>query len=94
VEVEIEVQRERQSVWPVVVVGLYVLWLCGLLWWVLAAVAVAAAIWQISRMIEAGNEARQAILDRAELQHRQVLAGDERGTYGDGYPAWQAYRNA
>ena len=91
--IEVEVRRERYTIWPVLIVALYVMWLVGWLWWIVAAVVVAAMLWQVGRMIEAGNTAKQAILDRAETQHRQVMSGDERGIYGAGYTDWRKYRD-
>ena len=46
----------------------------------------------------AATEARAAecaaIVARADAQHGQVLAGDERGTYGAAWPQVQGYRRA
>lgn len=94
--IEIEVSRGpdygKALTWTAV--GLYVLWYCGLLWWLLAALTIAILLWQAGRMIQANNTTKQAIIDRAELQHRQVMRGDERGVYGAGYRDWVRYRDA
>lgn len=45
--------------------------------------------------IEADDlEQRRAIIRRANLEHRQAMRGDPRGTYGIGYAERQAYEHA
>lgn len=96
VDIEVEVRQGpdygKALGWTAV--GLYVLWYCGLLWWVLAALALAALVWQVARMIDANRAAKKAIIDRADRQHQQVMCGDERGIYGTGYRDWRRYRDA
>jgi cytoskeletal protein RodZ len=52
--------------------------LVGLLWLALYAV----------RRVDGREEERDALVARADQQHAWVLAGDDRGIYGD-YPPWQ-----
>jgi hypothetical protein len=63
-------------------------------WWVIVAVVVvavaASAVW-LCRMhhaaeIERRRRAHTAIAARADEQHAQVLAGNDRGIYGDYTP--------
>ncbi len=54
-----------------------------------AAVAFGLLLWAAfyaARRIDAREDARLAIAARAEQQHAWVLAGDDRGTYGDYVP--------
>ncbi|BBZ38739.1 hypothetical protein [Mycobacterium conspicuum] len=63
--------------------------------WLLAAFATAAVIgraagWWLGRRDDRMAAERQRIAElcaRADRQHAQVLAGDERGVYGDYPPA-------
>jgi hypothetical protein len=65
-------------------------------WWlILAALAVVAAAclgWWSCQQYDAANERarreRAALIARADRQHAWVLAGDDRGIYGD-YPPQQ-----
>ena len=63
-------------VWIAVAFGAAVLF--GLLLW---------AAFYAARRVDAREDARIAIVARAELQHAWVLASDERGVYGDYPPA-------
>jgi hypothetical protein len=64
-------------------------------WWlillVLAAVAVGCGIWCVVTHLDAEDDRRHrerlAIAGRADEQHAWVLAGDDRGAYGDYPPA-------
>ena len=61
-------------------------------WWIVGAIALVVAFYFIRSVVRADGAARLAhekycaeIASRAEQQHRWVLAGDDRGIYGQ-YP--------
>ena len=63
-------------------------------WWIAAAlglIALAAVLLWLSfyaaRRVDARHEKRAALVARADQQHAWVLAGDDRGIYGDYMPA-------
>ena len=49
-------------------------------------VALLAGAFYLARRVDARHEDRAALVARADQQHEWVLAGDERGTYGDYTP--------
>lgn len=59
-------------------------------WWVFVAILVglllAGAAWYVSQRLDARESARLAIAARADRQHAWVLAGDDRGVYGNYRP--------
>jgi hypothetical protein len=59
-------------------------------WWVFAIIIgialLIAASWYVSRRLDARDAARAAIAARADEQHALVLAGDDRGVYGEYRP--------
>lgn len=70
-------------------------------WCELGTLAIAGLAWIATKAfagcdeIEAEElEQRRAIIRRANLEHRQAMRGDPRGTYGVGYAAQQAYERA
>ena len=63
--------------WVYIVAVLAGLVLCGLLWWAAASAA--------RRAVERAR-VRAAIAARADKQHAQIMAGDDRGIYGDYVP--------
>ncbi len=63
-------------VWIAVAFGAAVLF--GLLLW---------AAFYAARRVDAREDARLAIVARADRQHAWVLAGDDRGVYGEHIPA-------
>jgi len=77
-----------------VIVALVEGWLAWKFWWVLVALAGALVLgrviggWLARRDDRAAARRRRdaELCARADRQHAQVLAGDERGVYG-GYPA-------
>jgi hypothetical protein len=55
---------------------------------IIAGVAVlGVAAWYVTRRIDARTAARAAIVARADEQHKQIMAGDDRGLYGEYPPA-------
>jgi hypothetical protein len=56
-------------------------------WWVIVAALGVLLLWGLalyaSRCLDAREDARIALAARADQQHAWVLAGDERGTYGE-----------
>lgn len=70
------------------------------LWRWLLAIAVIVAIIYITRrayLAEREHRAREraaitALVERADREHGQVTAGDERGVYGQAWPAVRDYR--
>jgi lysylphosphatidylglycerol synthetase-like protein (DUF2156 family) len=63
-------------------------------WWILAILAVVALVWMAQRAfrdIEPAEVAearrRAAVVKRADQQHAWVMAGDNRGVYGQYPPA-------
>jgi hypothetical protein len=64
-------------------------------WWVFAIIIglllLVAGVWLLSRWLDARDAARDAALAaiaaRADEQHALILAGDDRGVYGDYPPA-------
>jgi hypothetical protein len=59
-------------------------------WWIAAVVGIvvlgAALLWlalYLARVVDRRHERRAAPAARADQQHAWVLAGDERGIYGD-----------
>jgi hypothetical protein len=59
-------------------------------WWVFAIilgiVVLGIAGWLLARHLDARDAALAAIRARADEQHAQILAGDERGIYGEYTP--------
>lgn len=59
-------------------------------WWVFAilfGIALLIAVgWYVSRRLDARDAARAAIIARADEQHALILAGDDRGIYGEWPP--------
>jgi len=59
-------------------------------WWVFAIIAgivvLGIAGWLLARHLDARDAALDAITARADQQHAWILAGDDRGTYGDYVP--------
>ena len=53
---------------------------------VLGVLLLAGGIWYVSRCLDARDAARLAIAARADEQHALVLAGDDRGIYGEYTP--------
>lgn len=69
-----------------------------LIWWILGAIALAALFFVVRAQLRAARARREAdahhvaqLAARAEQQHRWVLRGDERGTYGE-YPPANLFR--
>lgn len=71
-----------------------------LFWWIVAA----AIVWLVVHLLRKSFRRHEAALDRerdrqaaliarADQEHAWVLEGDERGIYGCGWNAVQAYRN-
>lgn len=60
-------------------------------WWIFAIIIgvllLAGAIWYAASRLDARDAARRAIAARADEQHAQILAGDDRGLYGAYPPA-------
>jgi hypothetical protein len=75
-------------------VGLFVFGLCVRYWiWALAVMALvvlfAGLLWLsfwAARRVDARYEARAALVARADQQHAWILAGDDRGIYGEYAP--------
>jgi hypothetical protein len=69
---------------------LLVLGFVVMFWWVFAIiggiVVLGIAGWLLARHLDARDAARDAITARADQQHAWILAGDDRGTYGDYVP--------
>ena len=69
---------------------LLVLGFVVMFWWVFAIIAgivvLGVAGWLLARHLDARDAARDAITARADQQHAWILAGDDRGTYGDYVP--------
>ncbi|WP_324666440.1 Hypothetical protein MUW33_2782 [Mycobacterium canetti] len=92
IDVQVTVNdRPEQPLWArvvatAIVVG-FVLWVLGLFWWVAGGVAVYAAVWWLWWEHQAATAERAAMAARADQQHAQIMAGDERGVYGDYPPA-------
>lgn len=70
-------------------------------WWIVLAATAAGAVWLAVRGYRAAiaaaaeDAARRAeIVARADRQHQQVMRGDGRGLYGEGWPAHRAYVRA
>jgi hypothetical protein len=59
-------------------------------WWVFAAILgvllLGCAAWYVSQRLDARDAARRALVARADQQHAWVVAGDDRGIYGDYAP--------
>jgi hypothetical protein len=55
-------------------------------WWIFAIITavlmLAGLAWYACCRLDARDAARAAIADRADRQHAQILAGDQRGMYG------------
>jgi len=75
---------------PLLLLGF--LWMAR--WWILAAFAIAvlsAALWWLSNRMADRDDVERAqraeLAARADVQHAQVLAGDDRGVYGEYRPA-------
>jgi hypothetical protein len=66
----------------VVLTVVFVAWCYGLLWHLMAAALMVAAVVLAARWWEARTERLRAIAARADQQHAWALAGDPRGTYG------------
>jgi hypothetical protein len=63
------------------------------IWWILAALAAAAMIAFVFYVVQRADKRRTAelarkaaIAARADEQHSQILAGDDRGIYGEYLP--------
>jgi hypothetical protein len=73
-------------------------WVLGALIVALVAAPLIVGVWRWNERREADEAARRAarkrILKRMQAQHRQAVAGDERGVYGRGYKDHVAYRDA
>ena len=69
---------------------LLVLGFVVMFWWVFAIIAgivmLGIAGWYVACRIDARDAALAAIRARADQQHAWILAGDDRGTYGDYVP--------
>jgi hypothetical protein len=69
---------------------LLVLGFVVMFWWVFAIIAgivvLGIAGWLLASHLDARDAARDAITARADQQHAWILAGDDRGTYGDYVP--------
>lgn len=72
----------RGRIVPIVVTVVFLAWVYGWLWWLLAAASVAAAVHRFRQWEHARAADHAAIAARADQQHAWVLAGDPRGTYG------------
>jgi hypothetical protein len=70
--------------------GLVFIGFVAMFWWVILAVLgvalLAGVVWYVSRCLDARDAARLAIAARADEQHALVLAGDDRGIYGEYTP--------
>jgi hypothetical protein len=59
-------------------------------WWIfaiiIAVLLLAAVAWYVSHRLDARDAARLALAARADEQHALVLAGDDRGIYGEYTP--------
>jgi|HubBroStandDraft_3_1064219.scaffolds.fasta_scaffold202836_2 hypothetical protein len=59
-------------------------------WWIFAIITavllLAGLAWYACCRLDARDAARAAIADRADRQHAQILAGDQRGMYGQYTP--------
>ncbi len=83
-----------RALFPYVVAGLVVLWSLG---WLLKAALLAAVVygayraylWHLAAVAEV-----EALTERADIQHQQVMSGDEHGVYGPAAEAMQRYREA
>ncbi|MEW5810877.1 MAG: hypothetical protein AB1925_15645 [Actinomycetota bacterium] len=82
VEVRISQGRRPGRAGAVVLTVLFVAWVSGWLWWLLAAASLAAAGLWIRGRLDAFRAEQAAIAARADQQHAWALAGDSRGTYG------------
>ncbi|QFS91531.1 hypothetical protein FIV07_12250 [Mycobacterium sp. THAF192] len=74
--------RSPQLSVPIVLTVMFLAWVSGLLWWLLAAASLAAAAHWLHQQARTQNAEHAAIAARADQQHAWVLAGDPRGTYG------------
>lgn len=90
--IEISV-RERRRLFPWVATAVFMLWVYGLLWWALAAAVVVLVAWRGYRRYLAVQAENEAVAARADVQHRQVMSGDERGVYGSGYADWAEFES-
>jgi hypothetical protein len=83
-------ENQRSSGGGALFMGLVFIGFVAMFWWVIVAVLgallLAALAFYVSRCIEAREEARLAIAARADEQHALVLAGDDRGIYGEYTP--------
>lgn len=61
---------------------LFMAWVSGWLWWLLAAASLAAILHWLHHRARTQAAEHAAIAARADQQHAWVLAGDPRGTYG------------
>ena len=57
------------------------------MFWRIFAIIAGVAAWYVTRRIDARTAARAAIVARADEQHKQIRAGDDRGLYGEYPPA-------
>lgn len=74
--------RSPRRMLSAVLAVLFVAWLMGWLWWLLAAAGMGGvAVW-LHRQAQARAAQHSAIAARADQQHAWVLADDPRGTYG------------
>jgi hypothetical protein len=69
---------------------LLVIGFVAMFWWVIVAVLgvalLAVLVFYAERRIDAREDARAALVARADQQHALVLAGDDRGIYGEYTP--------
>ena len=94
INITVRTGPDWRALFPYVVAGLVVLWSLG---WLLKAALLAAVVyglrwlyrWHLAAVTEA-----EALTARADLQHQQVMSGDERGVYGDAAEAMESFRAA
>lgn len=84
------IHRHRNFI-PALCALLFVLYVNGWLWWALSVAAAGYLVWSTHKRLEAQRAADAVIAARADLQHTQTLAGDERGIYGQGYQTVTEY---
>jgi hypothetical protein len=81
---------ERRSGGGAAFVLLLVVGFVAMFWWIFAIIAglalLAGAAWYVSHRLDARDATRLALAARADEQHALVLAGDDRGIYGEYTP--------